>query len=153
MKQSAAAAIYSDLTDNLWASMISFEAERCCSGSWRCSCWTSIPLLERRQSLSLLQVAKSPSSHQRGVQLRAPPQFWKQVLTQEFFPHSWKRNCVLSVQVGEHPQQLTTQVVLAAVLTFFRIVSSLLQLRRITSTSEIWTMRCEYDLSTPFFSA
>ena len=49
-----------------------------------------------RQVSSNQVAVKSPPSHQRGVQPCAPPQFWKQVLTQEFFPHSWKRNCELS---------------------------------------------------------
>ena len=89
------------------------------------------------RQVSSNQVAKSPPNHQRGVQPCAPPQFWKQVLTQEFFPHLL---------------QLTTQVVLAAVLMFFRIFSHVCSCAGFnTSTSEIWTMRCKYSLSTPFF--
>ena len=98
------------------------------------------------KSPSLLQVINAASN--RALHHNFESKCW----LKNFFhtPESAIVNCQ---QVGTHPLQLTTQVFLAAVLTFFRIVSSLLQLRRITSTSEIWIMRCKYDLSTPFFSA
>ena len=145
----------------IWAFVVFYEAKRCSSyllrPHWQLVSfygflWSRALLqrllalqpLDEHSSLGKEAVAKSPPSHQRGFQPCSPPQFWKQVLTQEFFPHSWKRNCVLSAS-GRTPSTTDNSSCLSS--TFFRIVSSLLQLRRITSN-----MHCQYGLNT-FFSA
>ena len=139
----------------MWAFMISFEAERCCSGSWRCSRWTSIPLLERRQSPSHLQVAKSPPTKSPSllqVIKAASTTILKAFWLDNFF-HTPESAIVYCQQVGTHLLQLTTQVVLAAVLIFFRIFPHICSCVGFnTSTSEIWTSAANMVSQHLFFS-
>ena len=121
LHQNISSVIFNWTSLKIWAFVVFYEAKRCSSyllwPHWQCELlW--FPLKQSAAAAALgaaaagraflswkggsrqvssNQVAKSPPSHRRGVQPCAPPQFWKQVLTQEFFPHSWKRNCVLSV--------------------------------------------------------
>ena len=151
MKQSAAAAIFSDLTDNV--SFYDFLWSRALLQRL-----LALQPLDEHSSLGKEAVAKSPPTKSPSL-LQVINAASNRALHHNFESKCWLKNffhtpesaIVFCQQVGTHPLQLTTQVVLAAVLTFFRIVSSLLQLRRINSTIEIWIMRCKYDLSTPFF--
>ena len=173
LHQNISSVIFNWTSLKIWAFVVFYEAKRCSSyllwPHWQCELlwfplkqsaaaaalgaaaagqaflsWKGGSRQVSSKSPSLLQVINAASN--RALHHNFESKCW----LKNFFhtPESAIVNCQ---QVGTHPLQLTTQVFLAAVLTFFRIVSSLLQLRRINSTIEIWIMRCKYDLSTPFF--
>ena len=149
LHQNISSVIFNWTSLKIWAFVVFYEAKRCSSyilwPHWQCELlWFPLKQSAAAAALSAAaagraflswkggsrqvssnQVAKSPPSHQSGVQVYAPPKFWKQVLSwlKNFF-HTPKSAIVYCQQVGTHPLQLTTQVFLAAVLIFFRIVSS-----------------------------
>ena len=175
LHQNISSVIFNWTSLKIWAFVVFYEAKRCSSyllrPHWQLVSfydflWSrallqrllALQQLDEHSSLGKEAVAKSPPTKSPSL-LQVINAASNSALHHNFESKCWLKNfshtpesaSVYCQQVGTHPLQLTTQVFLAAVLTFFRIVSSLLQLRRINSTIEIWIMRCKYDLSTPFF--
>ena len=147
LHQNISSVIFNWTSLKIWAFVVFNEAKRCSSYLLRPH-WQLVSFYDFLWSRALLQrlfalqpldehsspgkeaVAKSPPSHQRGVQPCAPQQFWKLVPTQEFFPHSWKRNCVLSAS-GRTSSTTDNSSCLSSSPHIFPNFPSRLQLRRI----------------------